>query len=281
MLFANTELDNLADRLIESPISDDPDLIDLSLGEIDQLLSRYRGLVWYSELESTSRLAIEQAIEVIFKHHGTQLRKDGTLYVAHPLEVSGCLLDTLKCSDPNLVVAGLLHDVLEDVHAYRLQPERIRYDFGDQVADIVVGMTNQVLPEEIKLEYSLRLQADLGYSQDAARTIVKHFEYRQGIIAKIRDPRVMLVKSADLVSNAFTLPPTKESRMSNKYLPVLDLFLDGFAEIYMASDELGVSPDGVEILIETFEWMKTGLALYARQWQHYEAQQRAFNLLIE
>lgn len=80
---------------------------------------------------------IEEAIEVAAEAHHGQFRKGtNTPYITHPYAV-GLLLMTAGCSE-TVVIAGILHDTVEDTD---LTLACIREDFGDPIADIVEGCT--------------------------------------------------------------------------------------------------------------------------------------------
>ncbi len=79
--------------------------------------------------------SIEEAIEVAAQAHNGQFRKGtSTPYITHPYAV-GLLLMEVGCSE-TLIIAGILHDTVEDTE---LTLDTIRKDFGDTVADIVDG----------------------------------------------------------------------------------------------------------------------------------------------
>src|SRR2546430_11622577 len=79
---------------------------------------------------------IKKAYVYSAKVHQAQLRKSGEPYLVHPLEVAGVLAD-LKL-DEHSIVAGLLHDTIEDTLA---KPEEIRELFGQEVLELVEGVT--------------------------------------------------------------------------------------------------------------------------------------------
>jgi (p)ppGpp synthase/HD superfamily hydrolase len=80
---------------------------------------------------------IDRAIEVAVKAHKGQKRKGtGKAYIIHPFAV-GVLLAKAGCSE-QVIAAGILHDVVEDA---RVKPERIREEFGEEVASIVEQCT--------------------------------------------------------------------------------------------------------------------------------------------
>jgi (p)ppGpp synthase/HD superfamily hydrolase len=80
---------------------------------------------------------IDRAIEFAVKAHEQQKRKGtGKAYIIHPFAV-GVLLAEAGCSE-QVIAAGILHDVVEDA---RVNPERIRKEFGEEVASIVEQCT--------------------------------------------------------------------------------------------------------------------------------------------
>src|SRR6185369_11629789 len=79
---------------------------------------------------------IKKAYVYSSKVHQGQIRKSGEPYLVHPLEVAGLLAD-LKLDEAS-IVAGLLHDTIEDTLA---QPEEIKELFGDEVLGLVEGVT--------------------------------------------------------------------------------------------------------------------------------------------
>src|SRR2546428_9249970 len=80
---------------------------------------------------------VKKAYVYSAKVHQGQIRKSGEPYLVHPLEVAGLLAD-LKLDEAS-IVAGLLHDTIEDTLA---KPEEIRELFGQEVLDLVQGVTN-------------------------------------------------------------------------------------------------------------------------------------------
>lgn len=123
--------------------------------------------------------------------HGSQKRHSGDPYFAHPIEVAGILTEYRL--DVATIVAGLLHDTIEDTDA---TPEQIRERFGATIAEIVEGVT--------KLS---KLELAPGENKQAANL-------QKFILAMSRDVRVLLVKLADRLHNMRTLSyhPKAESR---------------------------------------------------------------------
>src|SRR3989442_9480364 len=79
---------------------------------------------------------IKKAYVYSAKVHQGQIRKSGEPYLVHPLEVAGLLAD-LKLDEAS-IVAGLLHDTIEDTLA---KPEEIKELFGQEVLDLLEGVT--------------------------------------------------------------------------------------------------------------------------------------------
>jgi GTP diphosphokinase / guanosine-3',5'-bis(diphosphate) 3'-diphosphatase len=123
--------------------------------------------------------------------HGSQKRHSGDPYFAHPIEVAGILTEYKL--DAATIVAGLLHDTIEDTEATR---EEIEGKFGVQIADLVEGVT-KLSKLEVQSEQSKQAQ-----------------NLQKFILAMSRDVRVLIVKLADRLHNMRTLShvPKPESR---------------------------------------------------------------------
>ncbi|HKL47810.1 MAG TPA: HD domain-containing protein, partial [Candidatus Izemoplasmatales bacterium] len=79
---------------------------------------------------------IRSAFDYANIKHKDQKRKSGEPYIIHPRDVAITLAEYEV--DPNTIVAGLLHDILEDTDTTY---EEIRLEFGEEIADIVEGLT--------------------------------------------------------------------------------------------------------------------------------------------
>ena len=117
------------------------------------------------------------------KHHGEQKRDSGDAYYSHPVEVASLLADVKL--DEITIVAGLLHDVVEDVEEIDIGEIEVR--FGADVAELVDGVTKLD-----KLEFS---------SKEAAQAE----NFQKFILATTSDIRVLMVKLADRLHNMRTL----------------------------------------------------------------------------
>jgi GTP pyrophosphokinase/guanosine-3',5'-bis(diphosphate) 3'-pyrophosphohydrolase len=131
---------------------------------------------------SVDEALINRAYVYATAQHGNQTRHSGDPYFAHPIQVAGILTEYKL--DAATIVAGLLHDTIEDTDATR---EEIEGMFGAQVADLVEGVT-KLSRLEIQSEENKQAQ-----------------NLQKFILAMSRDVRVLLVKLADRLHNMRTL----------------------------------------------------------------------------
>jgi len=147
---------------------------------------------------------LERAYIYSARVHEGQVRLSGEPYLTHPLEVAGILTDMNL--DVISVVAGLLHDVIEDTHA---APEDIEKLFGPEVRHIVSGVT--------KL-------SGLSFHSSRARQAES---LRKMFLAMADDIRVILIKLADRLHNMRTL----QFHTANKRKTIAKETLDIYAPI--------------------------------------------------
>ena len=143
---------------------------------------------------------LRKAYEMSASVHGTQKRLSGEPFLSHTLEVANILADMRL--DPVCLAAGMLHDVVEDTPT---TIERVRQEFGPEVARIVEGVT--------KIS---RLQS-LGREEAQAENL------RKMVLAMVEDIRVVLVKLADRLHNMRTLeylPLEKRQRIARETLDI-------------------------------------------------------------
>lgn len=133
--------------------------------------------------------------------HAGQTRLSGEPYLSHPLAVANTLAD-LGFDEPT-VAAGLLHDTVEDTKA---TIEEIDENFGEEVADIVDGVTKiSLIPFENKEE----AQAE---------------NIRKMILAMSHDMRVLMVKLADRMHNMSTLDFQKAHKQRRIAQETMDIY---------------------------------------------------------
>ena len=126
---------------------------------------------------------IERAYRLAERLHDGQKRISGEPYIIHPLAVASIVFDCQL--DTDSICAAFLHDTVEDC-ADRITLAEIREQFGDDVADIVDGVTKLNIPFETKEETSIR-------------------NLRKMFFAMSKDLRVIFVKLADRLHNMRTL----------------------------------------------------------------------------
>ena len=125
---------------------------------------------------------LNKAYNFAVKAHSNQKRASGDPYSVHPIEVANILTD-LKL-DSATITTGLLHDTIEDTYATY---ETIKGEFGDEVADLVDGVTK------------------ISVLENTASSSSKAENFRKLILATSKDIRVLLVKIADRLHNMRTI----------------------------------------------------------------------------
>ena len=125
---------------------------------------------------------LNKAYNFAVKAHENQKRDSGDPYSNHPIAVANILTE-LKL-DSATIATGLLHDTIEDTHATY---ETIKIEFGQEVADLVDGVTK------------------ISVFENQATSTSKAENFRKLIIATSKDIRVLLVKIADRLHNMRTI----------------------------------------------------------------------------
>ncbi len=153
------------------------------------------------------------------KSHEGQFRDAGEPYVTHPLAVAHILADL--ASDTPSLIAGLLHDVVEDTG---LDLAHLETEFGPEVAKLVDGVT-KLSQAELSQR---RLQEGEGEALDMPRTEEEMRKQAANIrkifLAMARDVRVMIVKLADRMHNMQTLESLPEPRRRKIASETLQIF---------------------------------------------------------
>ncbi len=144
---------------------------------------------------------IKKAYEFSLEHHKGQARESGEPYLVHPLQVATLLAEMRL--DTTAIVAGLLHDAVEDTS---VTIEEIQKEFGEQVAHIVEGVT--------KIS-----KIDFASSEEAQAENV-----RKMVLAMMDDIRVVLIKLADRLHNMRTLKFLSPARQQKIARETLDIY---------------------------------------------------------
>ena len=143
---------------------------------------------------------IRRAYDFSAQAHEGQLRRSGEPYLAHPLAVAE-ILTALRLDVP-AIVAGLMHDTIEDTIRTRAQIEE---EFGKDIARLVEGVTKIG-----KIHFK-------SYEETQAEN------FRKMLISMADDIRVILIKLADRLHNMRTiehLDPTQQKKIAQETIEI-------------------------------------------------------------
>ncbi len=186
---------------------------------------------------------IEKAYRIADEAHRGQVRKSGEPYIIHPLCVA-IILAELEL-DKETIVAGLLHDVVEDTV---MTDEEITKEFGSEVALLVDGVTK------------------LGQlSYDADKVEVQAENLRKMFLAMAKDIRVILIKLADRLHNMRTLKYMKPEKQKEKARETMDIYAPiaqrlGISKVKIELDDLSLKylePEAYYDLVEKIALRKS------------------------
>ena len=138
---------------------------------------------------------IKDAFHYAKKMHEGQMRKTGDPYIVHPLDVAITLSEYQ--TDPTTIIAGLLHDTIEDTDATY---EDIKDLFGEEVALITEGVT------KLK-QYKFK-----GLDLEEEKLVAQAKNHQRMLLAMSKDIRVIIVKLADRLNNIRTLKAMTEEK---------------------------------------------------------------------
>ncbi len=144
---------------------------------------------------------LNRALDYATEMHANQFRESGEPYITHPIAVAGILFDLgLDCST---LAAALLHDCVEDTAA---TDEEIRKLFGDEIAELVAGVTKL---DKIKFKSKEEEQAE---------------NFRRMFFAMAKDIRVIIIKLADRLHNMRTISSLSAERQHAMAQETLEIF---------------------------------------------------------
>ncbi len=173
---------------------------------------------------------IEKAYKIASEAHKEQFRKSGEPYIIHPLWV-GIILADLEM-DKETIVAGMLHDVVEDTV---MTLDDITREFGSEVALLVDGVT--------KL-------GQLSYSKDKLEVQAENL--RKMFLAMAKDIRVIIIKLADRLHNMRTLEFMTPEKQKEKARETMDIYAPiaqrlGISKIKIELDDLSLKYSNPEV----------------------------------
>jgi len=173
----------------------------------DTIVNREELLTQIAALHPDASAEIERAINYASAAHTDQVRASGEPYISHPMEVAAILID-LRMDVPT-IVAGLLHDTLEDTDT---TAQELANEFGETVAKLVEGVSKL---RQIKQKSNID-RGDLGEEQ--AENMRKMF------LAMVDDIRVVIIKLADRLHNMRTLHYLSPDKQQRKARETLEIF---------------------------------------------------------
>ncbi len=152
-------------------------------------------------LSSSAIKKIREAIDFADKAHKGQFRKSGEPFITHPINV-GLILVSLKM-DEDTVIAGLLHDVVEDCE---IPLSDVKNRFGNNVSRLVDGVTKL-----LQLDEKMKDQSQAEHFQKMA-------------LATAEDVRVVIIKLADRLHNLKTIEHLPRDKQVKKCRETFDLY---------------------------------------------------------
>lgn len=199
---------------------------------------------------------VQKAIDFCIISHEGQYRKSGEPYAIHPILVA-CFVAYMG-ADEAMIVAALLHDVVEDTHATLSD---VREEFGADAAKLVEGLTKIVNIREDKL----------ASSSSNEKLASSALTFRRMLLISIEDVRVLVIKLCDRLHNMLTisaLRPEKQKRIAEETLMV-------YAPI---AHRLGIS--SIKNLLEDLSFERIMPEDYKKIDNYINEQQQKLSLVI-
>lgn len=222
----------------------------IDYGRIEDIGANIEPSILYNDLitrikeyhPSEDFTSIKEAYELAYSAHENQRRKSGEPYIIHPLYVAIILADLQM--DKETIIAGLLHDVVEDT---AITKEDIENKFGPDVAKLVAGVT--------------KVTKDFKYSSKEEEQAVN---LRNMFLIMAQDIRVIIIKLADRLHNLRTLehmPPHKQVEKAKETMEIYAPFAQrlGISKIKVELEDLSfkyLEPEAYEDLVNQMVFTK-------------------------
>ena len=172
-----------------------------------------------------SKNKIIEAYKFAANAHEGLFRKSGEPYIVHPVSVAQILIDNNM--DYPTIIAGLLHDVVEDT---KVTIEEVREQYGDTVAKLVEGVTKI---DNITLEAKKLTEAD---------------SIKKLLLAMAEDIRIIFIKLADRLHNMRTIEFLNRDKQLRMAKETQELFIP-------IAERIGVRKLRAELQALTFKCM--------------------------
>ena len=166
------------------------------LERYQKLEEKVRGYIPNADFER-----LDSAFHYADSHHSSQLRKDGSPYVTHPLAVAELVVE--MGLDLDSIIAALLHDTIEDTDATH---EEIAKLYGETVADLVEGVTKLT-----RVHYTSKEEEQME-------------NLRKMLMAMAKDIRVILIKICDRLHNMRTMEFMKPHKQREISLETMEIY---------------------------------------------------------
>lgn len=204
------DLKNMDEReyLLDTDIVPEiPDFIQEKFDGVMDMFTSYASRARLSaDRISSEQELINKAFIFAYKAHRNQKRKNGELYIVHPIATAEILAELEV--DAESLAAALLHDTIEDTSA---DSEMLNTLFGSTITLLVEGVTKL---NKISSHSKVEMQAQ---------------NTRKMLIAMTHDPRVILIKLADRLHNMRTMQYQTPEKQVEKARETLDIYAP-FAE---------------------------------------------------
>jgi GTP pyrophosphokinase len=145
---------------------------------------------------------LRKAYHFAEKAHTGQKRSSGEDYIIHPVNVAATLIRLHM--DLDTIIAGLLHDVVEDCN---ISPTEIEKEFSHSIAELVVGLT-----KISKIKFKSKEESQIE-------------NFRKMVVAMAKDLRVIIVKLSDRMHNMRTLQYVSDEKQKKIAQETLDIYV--------------------------------------------------------